>query len=519
MSVLSKKLACALLFVFVAVSSLLGSMPALLAQWQVPLDYLPLGRGPGAAGFNSVPFSTLVPGAFPGPNDPAVGTGIATGHIVAPLDSNVVYSGNGVFPFQVAGTNPYVIGQGGTIASSTVGQIFSVRFTSAFLTGSPITVSYTAIGGDTVTAIATKLCININANTTLHNANTSLPLFCQATGSGNFNLQWRADYTDLIGASVGSGTVNLTGAQRQLDFAVSIFGRRIPGYVGQNNDNVHCLEVMGQSTSGAMDAVLSQICNTLITATAGNITGRMIFTTSLNGGAVAHMAVQNGVILYDGAGNLPAGGFIGPGRINIPSLSGNGGVYIDGGLAQMTSNGVVGPNVWGGTLAASSLNLQGANNGAASGDSVTIQTQNTLRAKVFGDGGMTLGAAPTGGSLGAGFLNVSGGVSVNNVPLLSPSNTAILTNKTLRHSRRWQRVQDQRDRDLAPSPEPARWRSRQRLPSSHRSQSPIVYGGSAAGSSLTLQSTSSGSPSGDYVSRCLPAESKRCGWCRQHDDR
>jgi hypothetical protein len=58
------------------------------------------------------------------------------------------------------------------------------------LTGSPITITYTAIGGDTTTTIATGLCALVNANTTLHGTGGK-PIFCQSLGSGGvFNLQY-----------------------------------------------------------------------------------------------------------------------------------------------------------------------------------------------------------------------------------------------------------------------------------------------------------------------------------------
>ncbi|MDE1907100.1 MAG: hypothetical protein KGH75_11690 [Rhodospirillales bacterium] len=361
---------------------------------------------PGSGG-GAVPTTLLTSavGAWPGSGDPSVGIGMNTGHLLPWLDENNVLTGNGVFPLIVAGSNPYIIGaSGSTINSAVNGDIYSVRFTSSHLTGSPITISYTANGTDTTSTIASNLCTNVNANSTLYT--NGLPLFCQATAGGKFNIQWSSvALPDLALASTGTGSITLAGPTTTLDFAVTILGRKIPGYTGQNNDNVHCLETMGQSTSGALDAVLGQICSAMPVATAGNITGNMTFSNSLNGAAVGEFAIQNGIALFDDTGALPVGGYLGRGKINLPSVGG-GGIYIDGGTAQMTSTGLIGNNLWGGSAAGSALNLQSTISGAPSGDFVQITTGGVVRQKVFSDGGVTFGAA-TGGDTGANTINVA----------------------------------------------------------------------------------------------------------------
>jgi hypothetical protein len=282
----------------------------------------------------AISLDTSVANAFPGPSDPSQGN-VTRGHKVAPLDANVVFGGNGVFPLQVVGSNPYAIGTAGTVASSTVGQIFSDRFTSTHLSGSPITVSYTAVGGDTVSTIGLALCNAVNANATLHNALTSLPAFCQSinqTSPGLFNLQWDVSYSDMAIASVGTGTINFGALNRTLDFAVMTLGRRVPGYVGQNGDNIACLQFQGQSTSGSMDAVVGNMCGTLNNAT--TMTGTVSFSASSANAGHAQFAIATGMLLYDSAGAFPTGGFKGIGTLNLPTT---GAYYLAGNAVVQVS--------------------------------------------------------------------------------------------------------------------------------------------------------------------------------------
>lgn len=65
---------------------------------------------------------------------------------------------------------------GGTL---TAGNVLSLVFTSSALTGSPITVSYTTIAGDTINSMATGLAAAVNANATLTGK------YVKATASAN----------------------------------------------------------------------------------------------------------------------------------------------------------------------------------------------------------------------------------------------------------------------------------------------------------------------------------------------
>lgn len=442
----------------------------------------PASGGPGLPGWRALVTADLSaiapftpPNAFPGNGDPFLGASVVSGQVLPYLNENVAWSGNGVFPFQVVATNPYVIGTNATIGSSTVGQIFRLVFTSTHLTGSPITISYVAVGGDTVSTIATKLCLAVHANSTLHNATTSLPLFCEDINQvtpGLFNLQWDVSYSDLTVASTGStGTITgLAGPTRTLDFAVTILGRRIPGYTGQNGDNVVCFEFMGQSNSGAMDAVASIDCASLTQASTP-IIGRRTFSAGTS--TVGQMAIENGVVLYGSGGTLPTNGFIGQGTFNVPST---GGYYVNGGAGAALVNGqLTVNNVMGGGATNSVLNLQSTQNGSPSGDFVQITAGSKVGYKFDGTNS-TFGAA---GSLvgSACFANVTSG-TICLKPPTGALGSAVLTLPDITDT-------------LAGLTAPTFVTS---------ITSPIVYGGSAAGSSLALTSTSNGSPSGDSVS-------------------
>lgn len=265
---------------------------------QIVSGVLPLARGGTATG-------ALVSNAFPGPGDPTQGTGIASGALCAPLNMNVVYSGSGVYPFQIASTNPYAIGYAGnSISAVTAGLTYGVIITHASIAGSPITVTVTA--ADTVVNnVVTALRAAIQADSRLYNSTTGLPLFCQGgTGSGLatgvFNIQFDATYAGLTVAKTGTGNATMTMAtvNRTLDYAVTILGRRIVGYTGQAGDSIHVLQFEGQSTSGAMDAVGAQIGMTLTNATAGSVTSKLKFTSSVASVLTDVFHIADGMFLY-----------------------------------------------------------------------------------------------------------------------------------------------------------------------------------------------------------------------------
>lgn len=335
------------------------------------------------------PGQILIPGsavgAYPGPNDPAVGTGLDTGHVLPWLDHNNVFTGNGIYPLIVAGSNPYVIGAAGsTINNAINGDTYNVRFTSTHLSGSPITVSYTANGVDTVSTIASQLCAGINANTTLNT--NGLPAFCQTVGSGKFNIQWSGVLLpDLALASTGTGSITLAGPTTTLDYANVICGRRIASYVGQSGDNLCNINFYGQSStgSGAMDGVAANIGARFLTAANPTISGQLSFSTAQGAsGFLPSMALSNGMILFDSSGAQPTSGFLGAGWVNVPTSAGY--AVAGGVLASSAGTFGIANNVFGGSTTNAPLNLQATNNGSPAGDFVQIKAGGNVGYKFDG---------------------------------------------------------------------------------------------------------------------------------------
>lgn len=449
-----RKLLLGLLLGLLGLCSAFAMLPA-RAQTYYPVPHVPANQflagptsgipaiaAPRAMVVGDIP-GYVVPNAFGGNVAAADGAGIAKGHAVGFLDENVIFSGNGVFPFQVDSTNPYVVGIGGTIASSTPGQTFRITVTATLLAGSPVTTaSYVAIGGDTVSTIATALCAQVNGNTLLNNGINSLPMFCQTTGSGNFNLQWNVVLSDLAVTNAGTGSITLPAPTRTLDFARAVIGRNIPGYIGQSGDAIGCLSILGQSTSGAMDAVIGNMCGTLINAGPGAITGQIVFTNSLASDGVPEFAIQNGIALYDSNKALAAGGFTGRGRLNVPSLGG----YDLAGAAVVNASGLFPPGsqIFGGTLNGSVLSLIDTSSGSpagrvkiTAGGNQGYQFDGTN--STFGVAGSVVGRAafanltsgtitlvPPTGALGAAVLTLPDATDT----IVGKTTTDTLTNKT-----------------------------------------------------------------------------------------
>jgi hypothetical protein len=394
--------------------------PGTSAVGDVPLFDNTTGNGISDSGISGV---YKQPTSYP--------SNITSGHFFCAADSDCQF-GNAwsQYPLGSVSTNPIIIGKAGSsIGSSTLGQTFKIVFTSTGLSGSPITITYTAVGGDTVSTIATNLCALVNANTTLHNT-FGQPIFCQATSGGIFNLQYIASFsatgaTPLTTATTGStGTITLASETNALDYEILPLGRNVSGRNAAVGDGIYAIDFTGQDASGNYTIHYGQI--TVDIATPGT-RGQMTFLTA----AGAEFALNEGLALYDSTGTIATGGTLGFGTINLPNT---GGLYI-GNNAVALNGALYGVNVFGGAAAASSLNLQSTQSGSPSGDFVEITTGGSVRQKWFSDGGSTMGT-PTGGDLGAGKLNVAGGLYVNNVAALvsggalgTPS-SATLTNAT-----------------------------------------------------------------------------------------
>lgn len=315
---------------------------------------------------------------FPGYNQPvSYPSNITSGHVIPFLDSDAQF-GNpwSQYPLGVVSQNSLIVGKSGsTIGSSANGQTFKIVFTSAGLAGSPITKTYTAGGAETTTTIAAGLCALVNADAVLHNAQGQ-PIFCQSLGAGVFNLQYTAPFaangaTPLTTATTGStGTINLTAELNVLDFVLMQLGRAIPlARPGQNGDNIYALDFTGQDSSGVFNTHYGQITVTAPVATAGATKGLInLNTPNGTGFPVGRLGIELGAFLYDSAGALPTGGDIGAGVFNVPTV---GGYYI-GGNAVALNGALYGVNVFGGTAAGSTLNLQSTQSGSPSGDLVQI---------------------------------------------------------------------------------------------------------------------------------------------------
>lgn len=389
----------------------------------------PVGDNTNACASTAFVQSTVSAAA---PFYPATGTsaaGIASGHVIPWLDENVQLSGVGVTPIGIVSTNPYIIGAANsTIGSSTVGQTFSVRFTSTGLTGSPITITYTAVGGDTTATIAAALCTAINANTTLNTltsgsngtlVQSQFPIFCQSfSGSATFNIQWQASFaptgaTPLTLASVGTGTVNIAATVDNLDYVVAQWGRSATGRTPLANDNLFCHVFTGNSSAG-FDTQYGQICVKATAVTSSAQQGLIQFNAASSGVAAQPIFyASKGLVLYDASHAAATSGDIGFGTINVPSTTGTNGYYL-GGFQFVNSAGLfaVGNNVFGGTGASSALNLQSTQSGAPAGDFVQITTGGTVRLKVFNSGGVALGGAAD--PAATGILNVLTGYRIGN---------------------------------------------------------------------------------------------------------
>lgn len=305
-----------------------GTLPAV----SIPLTTGNLFFGVGGVATDST-FNTTF--AFQQPSQFPIN--ITSGHKICFADSDCTF-GNAYsnYPLGVVSAYPTITGKAGSsIGSSTPGQTFNLQFTSTGLSGSPITVGYTAIGGDTTATIAASVCNAINANATLHNATTGQPIFCQSfSGSAIFNIQYTADFsatgaTPLTIASTGTGTITLPGEANTLDFVVMQLGRNVPGRAARNNDALFGLDFTGQDSTGAFNTHYAQITVAAINTAPGSQRGHIHLHTAEGNASVERIHVGQGFMVNDSAGAMPTGGDLGGGTVNAAS-----GYYVNNGLVN-----------------------------------------------------------------------------------------------------------------------------------------------------------------------------------------
>lgn len=356
---------------------------------------------------------------------------ITSGHKLVFADSDAqfgnVYS---QYPLGVVSTNPLVIGRSGsTIGSAGNGQIFRLTFTSTGLVGSPITISYTAGAAETTTTVATALATLVNNNTALHGLGGK-PIFMQSLGAGVFNLQYDAAFAiggaTPVAITVGSGTtgtINLAAEQTPLDYVVMQLGRNTAPRLAQIGDGLFALDFTGPDNTGVFNTHYGQISVAVSDPTSGATRGRMYFNTA--GGAEAYF--DKGLTLFNSAG---------------AALSSNG----LGTITLPTAGGLYSANIYGGTLAASSVLIQSTTNGSPLADQVMLKAGTITLRGYSGTTNVNIGlagviagqvniASSTTGTITLQALGVAGS-SVLTLPiatdtLVGKATTDILTNKTL----------------------------------------------------------------------------------------
>jgi hypothetical protein len=201
---------------------------------------------------------------------------------------------------------------------------FSLRFTSSAITGSPVTVTYTGVGGDTAASVATKLCNAVIANTNLSSATTGLPVVCDANqGGGGFNLQWSVLVNPMTVTSVGTGTITLASTVNNLDGIFRHWDRAIPGYTTVAGDAIACdsYEYNSQITHEWCDLTVSNSGGTALISD---------LVLDVSNGAVGPIRVaefSTGMILNCNQGN-PMPTFAGAGTLTICNSDYGGGLYF-----------------------------------------------------------------------------------------------------------------------------------------------------------------------------------------------
>lgn len=270
--------------------------------------------------------------AYPYGNNAPVnfGQGVGSGLVIPTLNSSVVWQQANVYPTRWYGSAPWAVGfPGSSIGSSTVGQIFRLVFTSSAITGSPVTVSYTAVGGDTTATIATKLCAAVIANTNLVSTTTGSPILCDAAQAPTFNIAWNVslngNITIATTGSTGTITLNNPGNSTNSDSVVYQFIHYIPGYNYQVGDQALCIQ-MGSQGAVAM----SQDC-VFVDQVSPNFNSHRQFSTLVASAVVDQMGIGNGIRLTPAplsGDSVPT--FQGTGTIALPT---HGGYYIGNNLS------------------------------------------------------------------------------------------------------------------------------------------------------------------------------------------
>jgi hypothetical protein len=244
---------------------------------------------------------------------------------LAYLWDNNRWVNNNTIPFQIMSTNPLGVEDGNAvIPSQTItGKTFSLRFTSSNITGSPVTVTYTGGGGDTVATVATKLCNAVIANTNLSSATTGEPVVCDANqGGGGFNLQWSVLINPVTVASVGTGTITLPTTQNVLDGIFFYYSRAIVGYTLTAGDTTACAIFTTNS------AITHENCDLVVSNSGGNnlVTDTTIDITVAN--ATARIAEFSQGMKLDCPSGDAQPGFAGIGTLTICNSEFGGGIYF-----------------------------------------------------------------------------------------------------------------------------------------------------------------------------------------------
>lgn len=325
-----------------------------------------------------------------------IGVGIAYGQMIPTLNENVALINNGVYGFRHFSTNGQTLGyfasqaacSGGSGGSGCGGNTFSANI--SWTGQSAIPVSYTGAASDTPATAAQGWCNALRAIPTLVNATNGFICDASIYTNGMFNLAWS---TNLIAAGVtvtptgtaGALTFNVTSTANLRDSTVALFDHYTPGYTPQAGTQNYCI---GLGSQGAVFEV--SLCNwTVSTSPYNSMLEVAVLTNSIE---EIEMDIGQGVRLRNPNVATPA--FTGAGTLDLPNCSACG-IYMAN-AAVILPGGVYAPgnNVFGGTAAGGTLNLQSTQNASPSGDYVQLTAGNTSRVRAYGDGCVFIGSSP-----------------------------------------------------------------------------------------------------------------------------
>lgn len=303
-----------------------------VAQWQVPLNTIPIGRGPGVTGFNSVANTGTGTLCLLNSTPPSFGLCLLSGPAGGDL--------TGLYP------NPTlvaIISAGGT-GSATTTPILTWDAKGRILTASSVTVtpavgSITGLGTGVATALATNVA---TAGAFITNGGT---LGTPANGNAA-NLTGLPISTGITGLGTGVATALSVNVGTVGSFIVNGAAQTIPG-----------LNVTGTFTANALTIPKGLLYN--------------------NGGFLGNLATgNNGLLVTDGSGNpsitstLPSGLTLNSPAINSPAINA-GFANFTGGLnyilSQNTGTAIVVSNVNVGTSALAVHTATNANGSASFG--------------------------------------------------------------------------------------------------------------------------------------------------------